>query len=305
MAGKGGKGSAAAGSARGGGDGSDAKGGSTPAGSSGSAAGGGGGGAAGAASTAAASTATPSIARSAASTGGGGGGGSTRCFGFCAAFFAAGRGLRGGGATRAFGGAGFRVAGFAGFSGFAAFAGAGLRFGGACAGGAAGAGGGRTRGRGTARCAATCRFGLAFKRCVAAAREARIFAAFASRRSAAAARAWAAAAKGSVVATEDMSLCVTAVDGQRCGGPYRRRAARRQSVCVRNGRAALLCCKGLNSRGSEDPFLLFYKFSPARQPDVGQVGLRGGGTVRGPRDVIGLSLTPEAPDNYDVRWRAG
>ena len=242
MAGKAGKGSAA-GSARGGGDGSDAKGGSTPAGSGSEASGGGGGGAAGAASTAAASTATPSIARSAASTGGGGGGGSTRGFGF-AVFFAAGRGLRGGGATRAFGGAGFRAAGFSGFAG-AGFAATTLRFGGACAGGAAGAGGGRTRGRGTARCAATCRFGFAFKRCVAAAREARIFAAFASLRSAAAARAWAAAAKGSVVATEDMSLCVKAVDGQPL---YRRRAALRQSVCVRNGRAALLCCRVLNSR---------------------------------------------------------
>ena len=92
---------------------------------------------------------------------------------------------------------------------------------------------------------AAARFGLAFKRCVTAAREARIFAAFASFRSAAAARAWAAAAKGSVVATEDMSLCVKAVDGQPL---YRRRAALRQSFYVRKGRAALLCVQLLNSR---------------------------------------------------------
>ena len=63
---------------------------------------------------------------------------------------------------------------------------------------------------------------------------------------AAAARAWAAAAKGSVVATEDMSLCVKAVDGQPL---YRRWAALRPSFYVRNGRAPLLCVQLLNSRG--------------------------------------------------------
>ena len=111
--------------------------------------------------------------------------------------------------------------------------------------------------------AATCLFGLAFKRCVAAAREARIFAAFASFRSAAAARAWAAAAKGSVVAAgpEDIvvskpsmgSPCI--VDGRHCGSPSTFGTVG-QRFCA---------CKVLNSRGSEDPF--FTPFSSTLSRD--------------------------------------
>ena len=203
----------------------DAKGGSTPAGSSGSAAGGGGG-AAGAASTAAAST------RDALDREVRGLDGRRRRRRLDARLRLRGL-LRGGPRLARRRGARLRRRRLPRRRLFELrrrrLRGAGLRFGGACAGGAAGAGGGRTRGRGAARPAAAARFGLALRRCVAAAREARIFAAFASLRSAAAARAWAAAAKGSVVAAgpEDIVLCVSKpstgspciVDGQHCGSP--------------------------------------------------------------------------------------